>query len=231
MSNKLREMGYTSEDGRTITCHRAGPRGLENRYSHEHSGIIRIDLERDTKSTRELVERLIAAADESRALVGRSRNGSAVLLFRVGEHSDLPYVADDGISKLITRDGELFSITYGSVDQTVNVNAWSWMKGRSPFDVPHDSLAVLFKDIGQRCVDAAFNLGCAHAPTAAERDTAQRVANIKRGLEDGTFKPRNLQAESDERLVAAHRDIGPFDSMWTAIQNARQRIFERSSAG
>lgn len=231
MSNKLREMGYSSGDGRVITCHREGGRSNENRYLHERTGIIEIRLERDTKSGRALVERLIAAADESRALHGTARVGSAILLFRVSEHSDLPHAADDGVSNLITHDGELFAVTYGSVDQQVDVNAWSWHKGRSPFDVPHDSLAILFADIGQRCVDAAYKLGCANAPSAAEREAAQRVAKIKQGLADGTIKPRNFQAEDDERLVAAHRDIGPFDSMWTVIQNARQRIFERSAAG
>ena len=231
MSNKLREMGYSSQDGKTIVCHREGGRGNEHRYDHERCGVVRIDLERDTKSGLELVERLIVAAAEPRALVGRSRDGSAILLFRVNEHSDLPYTGDGGVSKLITRSGELLTVTYGSVDHTVDVNAWSWVKGRSPFDVPHDSLAVLFKDIADRVLDEAFKLGCADAPTAAERAAAERRAKIAQGLKDGSISPTKYQEEQDERdreFLRKHADVGPFDSLRSTLENMRQRLYARS---
>lgn len=225
-NNRLRELGYSSEDGRVITCHREVGRRNEHRYDHERCGVVRIDL--DTKSGRDLTEKLIAAIDEPAALIGRDRRGGAVMLFRVGEHSDLPHTADDGISRLITPDGELVTITYGSVDQMLDVGAWSWVKGRSPLDVRRSDLAVLFADIYQRAVDAAFKLGCAHAPSAAQRAAAERVSKIKQGLADGTLKPTDRQAEEDDHFLAQNRDVGMGDALWPILQNVRARVFGRS---
>src|SRR5882724_4405767 len=233
MSNRLRELGYSSDDGRTIICHREAGRGYENRYLHERCGVIRIDLERDSKSGRELVERLIAVVDQPRTLIGRSRNGSALLLFRVSENSDLPHTADDGIYKLLTRDGTRVTITYGSVDQTVDIDAWSWIKGRSPLDVERDSLAVLFTDIAQRAVDECFKVA-SWAPTAAdlerERETAERIAKIQQEIAAGLHTPEMRQAAEDEAIVAANPVVGYADMLFSAVQTARARIQERLKA-
>jgi hypothetical protein len=235
MSNsrtQLRSLGYSADADGNIVCHREGPRGLWNRYLHECTAVIRIDLvDGGSKPVRELVERLVSATDEPRSLVARSRNGSAVLLFKVNEFSDLPVSVGEGVYELVTSDGELLNITCASLGQTLDVGAWSWAKNRSPYEVSRDSLAVLFKDVAERVVNAAYAERCSQAPTAADRARAERIAKLNQGIADGTIKPRDFQAEDDERLVAAHRDVGPFDSMWTSIQNARQRIFERSAAG
>ena len=234
MANRLRELGYSSEDGRVITCHREGGRSNEHRYDHERVGVLRIDLERDTRPAREMIEKLIAAADEPGCLVGRSRDGSAILLFRViSEHSDLPYAAEGGISKLISRGGELLTVTCASLGQTVDVDAYSWIKGRDPANVPRDNLAVLFADVGQRVVDAALKLGCADAPTAADLAAAERVAKINRGLADGTIKLSVRQDEQDaldRKFLRENQDVGPFDSAWTMVQNIRARVFARKHA-
>ena len=231
---QLRQLGYGVDSDGNIVCHREIERSNEHRYDHERCGVVRIDLERDTKSGRELIEKLIAAADEPGCLVGRSRDGSAILLFRViSEHSDLPYTAEGGISKLISRGGELLTVTCASLGQTVDVGAYSWIKGRDPANVPRDNLAVLFADVGQRVVDAAFKLNCSFAPTAAERAAAERVAKINRGLADGTIKLSDRQDAldaQDRAFLEKNASVGPFDSAWTMVQNIRARVFARKHA-
>lgn len=235
MSNnraRLRELGYSADAEGNIVCHREAEANF-NRYLHERCGVIRIDIERDTKSTRELIERLIAAADEPRALVGRSRDG-AVLLFRINEHEDLRHRPDDS-SKLITSDGELFTITYGSIDQTVSVDAYSWPKGRSPLEVPRDSLAMLFDDIGKRVIAEALKSGASWAPSAAElerqRQEGERLARIREEIAAGLHTPEARQARQDEEAVAAHPDATASDGLWTQrIFEARDRIRARLKA-
>jgi hypothetical protein len=234
MSNnrtQLRQLGYGVDSDGNIVCHREVGRSNEHRYDHERCGVVRIDLERDTKPARDLIEKLIAAIDEPAALTGRDRRGGAVLLFRViSEHSNLPYTAEGGISKLISRGGELLTVTCASLGQTVDLDAYSWIKGRSPLDIRQSDLAVLFADIGQRCVDAAFKLGCADAPTAAERAAAERRAKIAQGLKDGSISPTKYQDEQDERdreFLRKNADVGPFDSLWSTLENMRQRLYAR----
>jgi hypothetical protein len=236
MSNnrtRLRELGYSADADGNLVCHREAAASF-NRYLHERCGIIRIDLERDTKPSRELVERLIAAADEPRALIGRSRNGSAVLLFRVDKHSDIPQTADDGASNLITRDGVRFAIAYGSVDRTLDVSAYSWPKGRSPLDVSRDALAVLFCDIGQAVVDEAYK-SAAGALTEAElereREREERIARLNAEVAAGMHTDEARQAAEDERLVAAHPDAVATDGLWVQeVFHARARVRARREA-
>ena len=230
MTNRLRELGYSSADGRAIICHRTG--AFDDRWLHERVGVVRIDThERNSKPMLGLIERLIIAADEPRALRGTARNGSAVLVFKVGEHSGLPLSEGDGEFKLVTRDDEPLKITCASLGHTVLVDEYSWVKGRSPFDVEHSRLPVLFKDVGDRIVNEAFRLGCADAPTVAEIAAAERRAKIAQGLKDGSISPTKYQDEQDERdreFLRKHADVGPFDSLRSTLENMRQRLYARS---
>jgi hypothetical protein len=230
MANRLRELGYSSDDGRVITCHKTG--AFDDRWLHERVGVIRIDtLERNSKPMLGLIERLIIAADEPRALRGTGRNGSVVLLLKVGEHSDLPLSEGDGEFKLVTRDDEPLKITCASLGHTIPVDEYSWVKGRSPFDVEHSRLPVLFKDVGDRIVNEAFKHGCADAPSAAQRETAERVATINRGLQDGSItplEPRERRHEEDLAFLRKHSDIGPFDALKPMVDAVRLRVFNWS---
>ena len=74
---QLRLNGYSANDA-GIVC----DSGIE-RFKHELTGILRIEISRDTKEARAVVDAVIAAIDEPRALCGRDRRGGGVLLFRV----------------------------------------------------------------------------------------------------------------------------------------------------
>src|SRR5258707_5268149 len=78
----LRLNGYIVNESGRIECTREG-----ERYEQSRTAIIQID------GGREIVDRLIAVADSPRALVGRTRDGSAVLLFRHdGGRNFTPYI-------------------------------------------------------------------------------------------------------------------------------------------
>src|SRR5258708_27452827 len=66
----LRLNGYIVNESGRIECTREG-----ERYEQSRTAIIQID------GGREIVDRLIAVANSPRALVRRTRDGSAVLLF------------------------------------------------------------------------------------------------------------------------------------------------------
>ena len=66
------------------------------RFAHEHCGILRVEISRDSKDARALVDAVIAAIDEPRALLGCDRRGGAVMLFRAEKDKDRDLVPGDG---------------------------------------------------------------------------------------------------------------------------------------
>ena len=114
---------------------------------------IVIDVHRDSKNAREIIDALIVAADSPRALVGRKRDGSAAILYRCPP----PAMTDVNTSaEYGTRDGSVrFSIEVASEGATVDVGAYSWDKGRSPFEFEHDRLSTFTPDVAALVTEAA----------------------------------------------------------------------------
>ncbi|MGO9930573.1 MAG: hypothetical protein ACLPV8_02000 [Steroidobacteraceae bacterium] len=230
MSNTetLRMLGYSAADGKLV-CQREGVPG---RYAHEQTGVIRIDLEKDSAPGRELVERLLAVISEPRALVGRAKNGSVVVLGRC-EREIKPYIPGDskrtGRFELITKaDGVKFTITCASENQIIDPEAFSWGK-RSPLDVPRDSLAMLFSDIGEAVVAEAMRVAT-WAPTAEEiereRARIERLSKIREEMAAGMHTPEAIAAREDEALAASMpADISYSDGpLASNVLAARKRI-------
>lgn len=195
---KLRMMGY-SADEMGIICHRG-----EVRFAHERTGLLKIEISRDSKDARAVVDAVISAIDEPRALLGRDRRGGVVLFFRVETG------VNNSLSDLALRSGEEIVITFGSEGQALNPDSYTWQKNRSPYDVPRDSLPPLHSDHWQDAERAAWTAG-ARLPEeiARERATEERIAQFKADLAAGRVKlktPEELQAAKDEEIVEANKD-------------------------
>lgn len=223
--HQLRLNGYSVNDAGHIECFRSKERG-SNRYAHERCGIVRIDVSPGYRDARALVDRLIAAIDEPRALRGTARDGSCVLLFRA------ELVSNETHKLALRATGELVAITIGSEGQTVDVDAYSWLKGRSPADVSRDALPPLFADIGKAAVNAAYASGCAWvSQVEQERAADARMADIKSGkIKIPTEEER--QAAEDDALVAQYQGVefGRFDDLRATVHGARYRVANRQAA-
>src|ERR1700734_535310 len=107
---RLRLNGFSITPVGHIDCNRDGAR-----WSHERCGVLKIEISRDSKDARALVDAVIQKIDEPRATTGRDRRGGAVLLFR----------CDRGVNnirhELATRDGTEISIIFGSDGLTVDI--------------------------------------------------------------------------------------------------------------
>ena len=207
----LRLAGYSSTPEGHVECYREG-------HPDECTGVLKIDIERDTKAGRELVDKLIALVDQPRALLGRKRDGSVIMLFKCDRpYAVEPHIAGEnrrtGIFELATRDGDVcFVVTCKSVDMVVDISAYTWDKNRSPADFPRASLTLLTADVGERVVEGAFSLGCMWASMVAqERENAARVEQFKRDVKSGKAKLLSdaeiaeiYQSRADEETVAAH---------------------------
>jgi hypothetical protein len=241
MSNRdtLRQGGYSVDDAGRIQCQREG-----TRYEQERCAVIRVDLEPDSKRGRELVDAVVAAADTPRALLGRARNGSAVLLFRCeNPHNLVPHIqgriSTNGIFELATRDtGERFTVTIASEGQTLDLNGYSWPKGRSPLEISRDSLPNLTSDVGEVVLKAAFE-SATWAPSAEEIQTEaereERVAHFKADVASGKIRlnktEAELLAEEDAKLVeGASADLTPHDGIFAQLVIAARRRIERRKA-
>jgi hypothetical protein len=183
----------------------------------------------------QLVEALLAVISEPRALVGRARNGSAVVLGRCEQEISpyFPGVDRAGRFELITKPGGVrFVILCRSEGATLDVDAYSWPKGRSPLDVPRDSLAMLFDDIAQAVVEEALKTAVT-APTAEDierqRASEARLAKIRDEIAAGLHTPESIAAREDEELAASM----PLDISWrdgpraANVLAARDRIAHR----
>lgn len=234
---RLRELGYSSDESGNIICHRQG--AISWRYLHERCAVLRIDLDADSKAAgRELVDKLLAVVDEPRALTGRTRNGSAVMLFQVTSADNIALTdryGNDCNFEFVSSDGVRFKISCTSA-AVLDVNAYIWPKGRSPLDIPRDQLAVLFPDIGQAVVDAA-NAGAKDAEVydadrKREREFEARKPEIERKMAEGYYSEEAEKQRQDEDLVRGQpEDMGPADGpMGFLVYAARRRIALRKQA-
>jgi hypothetical protein len=240
---RLRELGYSVDADGKIICHRKHETRsavLTTRYLHERTAIIRFSLDQDSKAGRELVEHLILVVDEPRALVGRTRNGSAVMLFRVTEDTSVtPYQISGGqynqsVFELVANGVRLsFEITS---DAVLDPAAYIWQKGKSPLDVRRDDLGTLFADACQTVIDAAFKAGAqwaelydADQARAREFETRIKPEHEAR-VAAGYYSPEAIQAREDEALVAnapPHTNWLSDGPIGAAIVEARKRIAMR----
>jgi hypothetical protein len=195
----LRLNGYIVNDRGHIEANREG-----ERYYQSRAAIIQID------GGREIVDRLIGVADSPRALVGRSREGSAVLLFRRdGEGWFVPDVNYRGVvgafDLVMNTNGSPLRLVFGC--ESLDPAAWSWAKGRSPADVPRDSLPNLTRDVsGDIAREALKHAGDAQAAREeAERNKAFEERRAKYLADLARPKTADeLQAEEDEKILAQY---------------------------
>ncbi|MGO9994698.1 MAG: hypothetical protein ACLPTF_19575 [Steroidobacteraceae bacterium] len=206
ITHELRLSGYIADD-ESLVCYKDG-----KRYEQERTAVVRLI------GDREMIDKLVEAADSPRALLGRQR-GSAVLVFR-SEGDYLPFIAGDtrrnGIVELAQRsDGSPLTIIIGSEGQTVDIQDYKWT--RSPLEIERDRLPVLTSDISQAIVDEAFKLDCTWIETVKQdREVAARVEKFRADVAAGRVKiqtPEEIaeaaQARSDASMVEANlgRDI------------------------
>jgi hypothetical protein len=228
---QLRALGYSANES-GIICHRTGKH--RDRYLHERCGILKIDLEHDFKGGRELVEKLLAVIDEPRSIVGRARNGSAVVLFKAGEFNVEPTVNNGGqkgvFDLALKATGELVTITCASEGQTLDPTAYTWAKVRSPYDVPRDALALLFDDIGSAVVKEAFDLDMTWASLVP---TPEELAEQNARHAIALAEYERTQYEADLKLLADVPDdvkLSVRDGDWAvSVLAARERMAERKS--
>jgi hypothetical protein len=213
----LRLNGYSADDA-GIIC----DSGIE-RFKHERTGILRIVISRDTKAARSLVDAVIAAVDEPRALLGRDRHG-VVMLFRVDQH------VSDTREAIALRDGEDFVISLTSAGQTVEPGAFTWAKGRSPLDISRDALPTLLPEFAKIASEAAFVAGARSADVwIRERESERFSADVASGkikVKTEAEFAEDRQARSDAALVASYEGQ---ELIWSdgysaqLVLNARQR--------
>lgn len=122
-THQLRMLGFSANEA-GIICHHGGAR-----FAHERVGISRVEVSRDSKDARALVDAVIAAIDEPRALTGRDRRGGAVLIFKAGMG------VNNSRREFALRGGEEIVITFGSEGYTLDPNLFQWPKGRGVLDV------------------------------------------------------------------------------------------------
>ena len=235
MSNKdtLRMNGYSINERGHIICYREP----HARYLHERCGVIRIALARDTREGRALVDRLLGVIDEPRSIVGRARNGGAVVLFRAGVSDVAPQASNgwpDSTPKALVCGDAQFVVTAASHGQTVDVDWFSWVKGRSPYEVERDRLAMLYSDTSEAVVAEAMRIAT-HAPTAADidREAAReaRYAKIRADLAAGRIgNPDADAAAEDAELVAKNPTLRSHDGVFgMLVDMARVRIARRKA--
>jgi hypothetical protein len=195
---KLRLLGYSANDA-GIICVREG-----ERYAHERAGILKIEISRDTREARAIVDAVIAAIDEPRALLGRDKRGGVVMVFRLQMWINTSRV------ELALRSGEQIAITIGAENLAVELDAFTWQNSRPPTNVSRDSLPPLFPefmDIAQRVAEAAGALPAKEIERI--RETEARVAQFQADVAAGRVKLKtdaelaeDAQARSDAELVA-----------------------------
>lgn len=226
----LRLNNYDADDAGRIICQREPAIGYGNNVPARHMrnlvGVIRID-----STARELVDAVLLELDEPAALCGRKRDGSAILLFRVGDHQEQRHVTPNvpghigNTFELALRTGEPVTITVQSIGEVVDVGSWSWGKNRSPLEVSRTALPRLTPDIGALAIETAFKLGCGWAgQIRQEQETAARTAAAGPVVEES--ETDRIQREQEE-LVAANEGkiIGQSDGIFgDLILSARRAV-------
>ncbi len=222
---QLRLNGYIVNESGRIDCNREG-----ERYEQERTAVIRIE------GGREVVDRLIAVADSPRALVGRSRDGSAVLVFRRdGGRNFIPYAPDHRgaagtLDLVLNATGEPLRLVFGC--EGLDPSSWSWAKGRSPADVPRDSLPNLTADVCQDVAREALKLGtdAQFAREEIERNKAFEERRAKYLVDLAQPKTaEQLQAEADDEITAryANEVLAWNDPDKARLDAARSRVAAR----
>jgi hypothetical protein len=172
------------------------------------------------------VDKLIEAADSPRALIGRKRDGSAVLLFKCGNESVSKRAEEFG-----TRDQSVkFSIAVQSEGATLDISEYTFAKERSPLNFQRDLLPALTNDVPSLVLEATEKLGCAtwsHVLylEAAEAESARINARFASGeLKIPTAQER-LEAEQ-EQLVADNegKDISVWDGAYATMVIAARKV-------
>jgi hypothetical protein len=232
--HQLRLNAYSVTADGKIECHREG-------RDDERIAVLRIDLARDSKAGRDIVERLLGLIDEPRALRGTAKSGSAVLLFKCGKYNPVPSVQGDtdrtGVFKMATHDGEVrFTITCASHGQTLDPSAYAWLRGRNPLEIDRDRLPVLTDDTGKAVIEAALKLGSWASQIDQELAAAARLDQLKADLAAGKIKILSEEEEAaaeDDALVAAHvgEVFEAYDgNMAALVLRARRRVARRKAA-
>jgi hypothetical protein len=220
--------GYSVDGAGHIECSRDGVR-----FAHERVGIVRVDISRDTRDARALVDAVIGSIDEPRALTGRDRRGGAVLLFRVDRGVGINNVR----LELALRDGTEITIAFGSEGQSVDPESYSWPKGRAPADVARDLLPPLYNDFAEIAHSAAWAAGARPADEwQRERAAEERIEQLKADVAAGRVKlnltPEERAAEADAKLVEdnAGRELHGHDGIFAMlVLAARQRMERRKT--
>lgn len=231
-TNALRMLGYSANDAGHILLSREG----RSSYKHEATAIIRIEPDRDSDRLGELVEKLIAAADEPRALIGRDRSGSVVLLFSSeGTYIGTEIHNSQSPFKLALQSGERFTIFVDHVG-SLDISAYTWAKGRSPLDVARGSLPRLCAETGVAVVKAAFECGAtwSHYVDTPEQVTAkeERLAKIRAEMAQRDAEtPEEREIREDQQLSErGSPDLVASDGIFAGlIVAARQRIAQRAA--
>jgi hypothetical protein len=195
---KLRLNGYSANNA-GIVCTRDA-----ERFKHERTGVLKIEISGDTPKARAIVDGIIAAIDEPRALLGRDRRGGLVMLFR------MQMWINTSLVELALRSGEQINITIGAEGLTVEPDAFTWAKGRSPLDIPRDSLPPLFSEFAELAQTVAAAAGALPAKEIErELATEARVNQFKADVAAGRVKLKteaelaeDAQARSDAEIVA-----------------------------
>jgi hypothetical protein len=161
----LRMNGYAVVDER-IAC-RAGvearpydPNSWRNvdagseRFADTHLVAIVVDIL--SGDGRAIVDAILASADSPRALVGRKRNGSAVLLFKC----PAGMTGANRLEHYGTHSGVRFTLSIVSEGATLVTEAYDWPKNRSPLEVERDRLPSLTLDVPVLITEAIKAAGC-----------------------------------------------------------------------
>jgi hypothetical protein len=244
-TDTLRLNGYAVDTQGRIAC-RAGVKARHfdpnswrpidqmnsDRFEQTWLAVIAFDVAQG--DARSIVDALIVAADSPRALVGRKRNGSAVMLFKcpagmIGTNR----VEDYGTRGAVAR----FSLSILSEGATVDMSDYSWEKNRSPLDIEHDRLPTFTVEVPTLVTEAASAAGC-NAWTLIERARADAEYNARlvARVASGELKIPTAQEEreaEEERLVAQYE--GQRVSMWDGplandILRARKVVAARRAA-
>jgi hypothetical protein len=194
---QLRMLGYSANDA-GIVCTRD-----EERFAHERTGVLKIEISRDTREARAIVDAVISKIDEPRALLGRDRRGGAVMLFRLKTWINTSRV------ELALRSGEQIIIVIGAEFLTVDPELFTWAKGRSPLDIPRDSLPPLFSEFAELAQTVAAAAGALPAKEIErELATEARVNQFREDIKAGKVKllseaelAEATQARSDAEIV------------------------------
>jgi hypothetical protein len=237
-TDTLKLNGYSVDTQGRIAC-RAGVearpydpnswRSAEaNAQRLEQTWLVAIVVEVAHGDARSIVDALITAADSPRAIVGRKRNGGAVLLFKCPPAmTGANRVEDYG-----TRDGSLrFSLSILSEGATVDASAYAWDKARSPLEFEHSRLPAFTGEVPKLVTEAASAAGCTFW-SLIER-AREDEANSARYA---TMRIPTAQEEAeraDEELVARYE--GQHVSIWDGpvandILRARKVVAARRAA-